>query len=436
MTHCVHMKKTKVTDILDEGRKTFKEQFDYLCENYGRQFAIDYFSHQLNEDDNDQQQNQDNQQQQQGQPNQQQNQQGDQQQNEYVPTDKDLEEVKQGMISNFGKVKEIVSTFMKTYEGVVDEQMQGVITAIGEVDKTIGTLDLKVFTDLAKKKHEQDQQKSQTQQPQQQQTQQPNQNQQNQQNANQNQAQEDKVEPQQADQSKQTQQAVFDSLSDKECEAILEEYGLTYIFALNEDGSENIFQKFKQPLANAIAKIKSKFGNKPCKAITDIVKKAQAKGRTTLYCVLTAITLLSGSLSANAQLTPGFPDSLQQSMLTANVNMTKERGVTDKEEIGKISDRAAKEFVHLLDVLEDDNNNRYGASGVGCAEDEVTANRLAIEDVLSTLKQKYGEDAVQKYGLLFKTISTQSYTQRVVVGGNQTYKTYYTVIVVAYQAID
>ena len=73
MTHCVRMKKTKVTDILDEGRKTFKEQFDYLCENYGRQFAIDYFSHQLNEDDNDQQQNQDNQQQQQQQPNQQQN---------------------------------------------------------------------------------------------------------------------------------------------------------------------------------------------------------------------------------------------------------------------------------------------------------------------------------------------------------------------------
>lgn len=430
MTHCVRMKKTKVTDILDEGRKTFKEQFNYLCENYGRQFAIDYFSHQLNEDDNDQQQNQDNQQQQ---PNQQQ---GDQQQNEYVPTDKDIEDARQGMMNNFNKVKEIVSTFMSTYKGFVDDQMQGVITAIGEVEKTIGTLDPKVLAELAKKKHEQDQQKSQTQQPQQQQNQQSNQNQQNQQNANQNQAQEDKVEPQQANLSKQTQQAVFDSLSDKECEAILEEYGLTYIFALNEDGSENIFQKFKQPLANAITKIKSKFGNKPCKVITDIVKKAQAKGRTTLYGVLTAITLLSGTLSANAQLTPDFPDSLQQSMLTANVNMAKERGVTDKEEIGRIGDRAEKEFVNLLDVLEDDNNNRYGASGVGCAEDKETANRLAMEDVLNTLKQKYGEDAVQKYGLMFKTVSTQSHTQRLVVRGNQTYKTYYTAIVVAYQAID
>lgn len=164
----------KITDILNEDSNNFKSQFDYLCENYGRQFAIDYFANKLNEADDEQQQN-----------NQGQNQ--DQQQ----VSNEELEKTKQGMINNFSKVKELVSNFMKLYSGVCDDKLNTLVTQIGEVDKTIGGLDLSVFTELTKQRMQQDQQKSPQQQPQQngnqqqnqgqQQAQQPQPNQQNQQ---------------------------------------------------------------------------------------------------------------------------------------------------------------------------------------------------------------------------------------------------------------
>ena len=108
---------------------------------------------------------------------------------------------------------------------------------------------------------------------------------------------------------------------------ILETYGLSYIFALNEDESTNIFQKFKEPLAKAITKVKNKFGERPCKVISDIVKKASAKGRKTLYGVLTAVTLLSGTLSAGATTTSDFDVNLRDSVVKSTVNMGKAQGL-------------------------------------------------------------------------------------------------------------
>jgi hypothetical protein len=144
----------KAIEILNEGKKSFTEQFEYLCENYGRQFAIDYFSQKLNEEGEDQQ----NQQLQQ----QEQTQQGDQQNQQVDP--KKLEVIKNGMVSNFKKVKDLMNVFMKTYQGICDDAMNKVITSFGELDKTIGSLDLNVFASLAEKKDEQDKKQQQQQQ--------------------------------------------------------------------------------------------------------------------------------------------------------------------------------------------------------------------------------------------------------------------------------
>ena len=225
-------------------------------------------------------------------------------------------------------------------------------------------------------------------------------------------------------------------LTENECSAILEEYGLSEIFMLNEDGTGNIFQKFRQPLASAISKIKTKFGNKPCQFISDVVKNAQAKGRNVLYGVLTAITLLSGTMSANAINTPDFEDSFQNSMAKATVRMAKERGISNNDELSNVKDQAVDDFIRILYTLDDDTNNRYCASGVGCAENEPSAINMAKQDVLNNLKQRYGEGAVQRYGLEFKTIAIQSWQEKTFVNGKPVYKSYYTAIIAAYQTID
>ena len=225
-------------------------------------------------------------------------------------------------------------------------------------------------------------------------------------------------------------------LSDENCTIILEKYGLSDIFTLNEDGSGNIFQKFKQPLANAINKIKNTFGNKACQFVSDAIKNAQLKGRSTLYGVLTVITLLSGTLPMNAINTSDFEDSFQNNIMAATTNMTKERGITNGDELNNIKERAVDDFIRILYTLDDDVNNVYCASGVGCSENEHSAINLAKQDVLNNLKQKYGEDVVEKYGLEFKTIATQSWQEKTFVNGKPTYKSYYTAIIAAYKTIN
>lgn len=225
-------------------------------------------------------------------------------------------------------------------------------------------------------------------------------------------------------------------LSDKNCTIILEKYGLSDIFTLNENGSENIFQKFRQPLANAINKIKNTFGNKACQFVSDSIKNAQLKGRSTLYGVLTVITLLSGTLPINAINTSDFEDSFQNNIMAATTNMTKERGITSGDELDNIKERAVDDFIRILYTLDDDMNNVYCASGVGCSENEHSAINLAKQDVLNNLKQKYGEDVIEKYGLEFKTIAAQSWQEKTFVNGKPTYKSYYTAIIAAYKTIN
>ena len=226
------------------------------------------------------------------------------------------------------------------------------------------------------------------------------------------------------------------TLVDKNCTIILEKYGLSDIFTLNENGSENIFQKFRQPLANAINKIKNTFGNKACQFVSDSIKNAQLKGRSTLYGVLTVITLLSGTLPMNAINTSDFEDSFRNNIMAATTNMTKERGITSGDELDNIKERAVDDFIRILYTLDDDMNNVYCASGVGCSENEHSAINLAKQDVLNNLKQKYGEDVIEKYGLEFKTIAAQSWQEKTFVNGKPTYKSYYTAIIAAYKTIN
>lgn len=193
-------------------------------------------------------------------------------------------------------------------------------------------------------------------------------------------------------------------------DAVLEAYGLSYIFALNEDESTNIFQKFKEPLAKAITKVKNKFGERPCKVISDIVKKASAKGRKTLYGVLTAVTLLSGTLSAGATTTSDFDVNLRDSVVKSTVSMGKAQGLQSETEWNRAKEQAVSNFTDILYTLEIDSENRYGACGVGCSESLSQAQQLAQQDVEKTLKEKYGENAIKEYGIKFKTVQNKSYT--------------------------
>ena len=197
---------------------------------------------------------------------------------------------------------------------------------------------------------------------------------------------------------KEVKKAIDEQYSYNDC--ILEEYGLSYIFALNEDNSPNIFQKFKEPLQNTLNKIKNKFGNRPCKVIANIVKKAQAHGRLTLYGVLTAITLLSGTLKAGAVTTTEFGDTLSKSVAVSSAKMAQATGNATEENKDALFNEAFDSYVKILSALEDDSKNRYAASGVGCADTKDGATNLAKQDVLSAIRAQYGDDAVEKYDLV------------------------------------
>lgn len=214
-------------------------------------------------------------------------------------------------------------------------------------------------------------------------------------------------------------------------ESILEEYGLLYIFALNEGETSNIFQKFKQPLINAFNKIKSKFGDKSCRHIADIIKKAQAKGKGALYGILTIITLLSSTLSANAKTTPKFYNNLKQNVGIAVANMADAQNMSDC----KFSDFAESEyykFAKLFLSLDSEKFARYCGSGVGYSEIEQNAINMAYSDALQYVKQQYGENAINDYGLKFEIVKQSSSVQT--INGGIT-KSYYTVVVVVYQDV-
>lgn len=234
---------------------------------------------------------------------------------------------------------------------------------------------------------------------------------------------------------KEVKKAINESYNEPYDNTILEKYGISYIFALNEGESTNIFQKFKQPLQDALNKVKNKFGNRPCKVIADIIKKAQSKGKKTLYGILTAITLLTGTLPANAININGFDDSLRDSMVTSTVNMTRARGIQGGEELEAVKKQASEDFIKILYALDDDTNNRYASSGAGCATSEVEAKQLAQEDAEKNLKMKYGEDAIEKYKIQFKTIGIQSFRQNKTINGKTISTIYYTAITVAYQSV-
>ena len=214
-------------------------------------------------------------------------------------------------------------------------------------------------------------------------------------------------------------------------ESILEEYGLLYIFSLNEGEASNMFQKFKQPLINAFNKIKSKFGDKSCRHIADIIKKAQAKGKGALYGILTIITLLSSTLSANAKTTPKFYNNLKQNVEIAVANMADAQNMSNYE----FSDFAESEyykFAKLFLSLDSEKFARYCGSGVGYSEIEQNAINMAYSDALQYVKQQYGENAINDYGLKFEIVK-QSSSVQTINGG--TTKSYYTVVVVVYQDV-
>ena len=214
-------------------------------------------------------------------------------------------------------------------------------------------------------------------------------------------------------------------------ESILEEYGLLYIFALNEGETSNMFQKFKQPLINAFNKIKSKFGDKSCRHIADIIKKAQAKGKGALYGILTIITLLSSTLSANAKTTPKFYNNLKQNVEIAVANMADAQNISNYE----FSDFAESEyykFAKLFLSLDSEKFARYCGSGVGYSEIEQNAINMAYSDALQYVKQQYGENAINDYGLKFEIVKQSSSVQT--INGGIT-KSYYTVVVVVYQDV-
>ena len=214
-------------------------------------------------------------------------------------------------------------------------------------------------------------------------------------------------------------------------ESILEEYGLLYIFALNEGETSNRFQKFKQPLINAFNKIKSKFGDKSCRHIADIIKKAQAKGKGALYGILTIITLLASTLSANAKTTPKFYNNLKQNVEIAVANMADAQNMSNYE----FSDFAESEyykFAKLFLSLDSEKFAKYCGSGVGYSEIEQNAINMAYSDALQYVKQQYGENAINDYGLKFEIIKQSSSVQT--INGGIT-KSYYTVVVVVYQDV-
>lgn len=215
---------------------------------------------------------------------------------------------------------------------------------------------------------------------------------------------------------------------------VLEEYGLSHIFVLNEGEFTNTFQKFKNPLASTLTKIKSKFGDRPCKILSDIVNKASKHGRKTLYGVLTAITLLSGTLSSSASITPDMEANFSNNLVQMTATVGKAQGLgNQKSDWEGAYKEMSSDFVNLMSMMEDDSKNRYAASGVGCASSEQEAYKLARQEAEKAIKAKYGKNAIQEYGIQFKTIYNKSYDKSFV--GGPTIATCYTAIVVAYQSV-
>lgn len=226
------------------------------------------------------------------------------------------------------------------------------------------------------------------------------------------------------------------TLNENQVQTILEEFGISYIFALNENETSNTIQKFKKPIANILSKVKSKFGKQPCTFLSDVIKKAQAKGTKTLIGILTLITLLSSASPAFGKVTDGFDDSLANCQITAVKSWADANGMKrgqDDAKLKSIIDDESAYFITALTKLGDDQSAIYAACGVGCSEMSLEdAKQKAIDDATNTLKQKYGEDVIQKYGIQFKTIEDRGTQKHAITGAE--ISSFYTVIVAAYQA--
>lgn len=169
----------------------------------------------------------------------------------------------------------------------------------------------------------------------------------------------------------------FNSLN----ENILEEYGLLYIFALNEGENSNIFQKFKQPLINAFNKIKSKFGDKSCRYIANIVKHAKTKGKTSLYVILTLITLACGTLNANAEVSfLGQASLLNRHSAEIGYNIAQTLQLNDKDYI-EFKNNYINDFKNTLKKLDNDTSRKYEYFGIGTATTYEEAYNMAVNDL-------------------------------------------------------
>lgn len=191
-------------------------------------------------------------------------------------------------------------------------------------------------------------------------------------------------------------------------DAILEKYGLEYIFAINENGISNIFEKFKKPLQNTLNKIKNKFGDKPNKFIVNIIKRASAKGEKTLYLILTALTLLTGTLQMNAKTTIPFNIDFNNQAVQTSAKLVGGGEFSYNLSRGMIQDlkantannedfyAAVNTFQNILNELRKD-DIIYCLSGIGIGSTKKDAKQNAKKDLMFNYsKSDFNKSALGK----------------------------------------
>lgn len=162
---------------------------------------------------------------------------------------------------------------------------------------------------------------------------------------------------------------------------ILKEYGLEYIFELNEDNNSNVFQKFIDPFKKALTKIKSKFGEETCKNIANIVKQAKTKGKTSLYVILTLITLACGTLNANAEVSfLGQASLLGRHSTEIGYNIAQNLQLNGKDYI-EFKNNYINDFENTLKKLDNDTSRKYEYFGIGTASTYEEAYNIAVNDL-------------------------------------------------------
>ena len=189
---------------------------------------------------------------------------------------------------------------------------------------------------------------------------------------------------------------------------ILEKYGLEYIFAINENGASNIFEKFKKPLQDTLNKIKNKFGDKPNKFIVNIIKRAAAKGEKTLYLILTTLTLLTGTLQMNAKTTIPFNIDFNNQAVQTSAKMAGGGEFSYNLSYGLLQDlkantannedfyTAVNSFQYILNELQKD-DIIYCLSGIGIGATKNDAKQNAKKDLMFNYsKSNFNKDSLGK----------------------------------------